>query len=88
MDLPRGNVKVGAAGKIVDAEHVCKVLEAGCDFAMIGRAAILAHDFPEKVRADAYYASPKWPLPAEHYLAEGISPTFVDYLRTTFRMVS
>ncbi len=88
MDLPRGNVKVGTAGKIVDAEHVRSVLEAGCDFAMIGRAAILAHDFPEKVRADTDYTSPKWPLPADHYLAEGISPGFVEYLRKTFRMVS
>lgn len=88
MDLPKGDVRVGAAGKVVDGEHVRSVLDAGCDFAMIGRAAILAHDFPEKVKADPDYASPKWPLPAEHYAVEGVSPVFIEYLRDTFKMVS
>lgn len=88
MDLPKGDVRVGAAGKIVDAEHVRAVLDAGCDFTIIGRAGILAHDFPKKVQADPDYTSPKWPLPAEHYLAEGVSPGFVEYLRKTFKMVS
>lgn len=88
MDLPKGDVRVGAAGKIVDAAHVRQVLDAGCDFAMIGRAAILAHDFPDKVHADPDYTSPQWPLPAEHYAAEGVSPVFVDYLRNIFKMVS
>lgn len=87
-ELPRGDVRLGVAGKIVDAEHVRAVIEAGCDFVMIGRAAILRHDFPDRVKADPDYASPVWPLPAEHYLAEGISPDFVEYLRQTFRMVA
>ena len=81
-------MRLGVAGKIVDAEHVRAVIEAGCDFVMIGRAAILRHDFPDRVKADPDYASPVWPLPAEHYLAEGISPDFVEYLRQTFRMVA
>ena len=87
-ELPRGDVRLGVAGKIVDAEHVRAVIEAGCDFVMIGRAAILRHDFPDRVKADPGYTSPVWPLPAEHYLAEGISPDFVEYLRQTFRMVA
>ncbi len=51
-DLPRGRVRLGASGKVMGAEQAAGVLEADCDFVMIGRAAILRHDFPERVRSD------------------------------------
>ena len=88
MDLPRGDVRVGAAGKIMSADDVRKVIDAGCDFVLIGRAAILRHDFPKRVQADPDYISPETPVPAEHLAAEGISPDFIDYLRKTFKMVA
>jgi 2,4-dienoyl-CoA reductase-like NADH-dependent reductase (Old Yellow Enzyme family) len=81
-ELPRGNVRLGVAGKIRNAEDVVNVIEGGCDYALIGRAAILAHDFPERVRRDPDYQSPPLPVSVNHLRKEGISPRFVEYLRT------
>lgn len=80
-DLPRGNVRLGAAGKVMDAEDAAWVLDAGCDFAVIGRAAILRHDFPERVRRDPTYRSPALPVSVQHLRNEGLSDTFIHYMR-------
>lgn len=80
-DLPRGDVRLGAAGKVMDAADAAWVLGAGCDFAVIGRAAILRHDFPERVRRDAGYRSPELPVSAQHLRSEGLSDTFIHYMR-------
>ena len=80
-DLPRGDVRLGAAGKIMTAKAALDVLEAGCDFALIGRAAILRHDFPNRVRADAHYASPALPVTAQHLRDEGLGEPFLDYMK-------
>jgi len=80
-DLPRGNARLGAAGKVMDAEDAAWVLDAGCDFAVIGRAAILRHDFPERVRRDPAYRSPEIPASVQHLRDEGLSDTFIHYMR-------
>lgn len=80
-DLPRGNVRLGVAGKIMSAKTAVEVLDAGCDFALIGRAAILRHDFPERVRRDGAYVSPSLPVTAQHLRNEGLSTAFVDYMK-------
>lgn len=80
-DLPRGDVRLGAAGKVMDAADAAWVLDAGCDFAVIGRAAILRHDFPERVRRDAAYRSPELPVSVQHLHDEGLSDTFIHYMR-------
>ncbi|OWK32371.1 NADH oxidase [Sphingomonas mucosissima] len=80
-ELPRGAVRLGAAGKVMTAQEAAGVLEAGCDFVVIGRGAILRHDFPERVRQDAGYVSPALPVTAQHLLDEGLSPQFVNYMR-------
>jgi 2,4-dienoyl-CoA reductase-like NADH-dependent reductase (Old Yellow Enzyme family) len=79
--LDRGEIRLGAAGKIMDAQTVVSVLEAGCDFVVIGRGAILRHDFPERVRRDAAYTSPPLPVPEAWLNAQGLSTAFVDYMR-------
>jgi 2,4-dienoyl-CoA reductase-like NADH-dependent reductase (Old Yellow Enzyme family) len=81
-ELKRGAVRLGVAGKIRNAEDVVAVIESGCDYALIGRAAILRHDFPECVRRDRHYQSPPLPVSPAHLASEGISPKFIDYLRT------
>lgn len=80
-ELPRGQVRLGAAGKIASAADAAWVIEAGCDFAVIGRAAILRHDFPRRVLADPSYASPSLPVTEQHLRDEGLSPAFVTYMR-------
>ena len=79
-DLPRGNTRLGAAGKITSAEQAAQVLDMGCDYTLIGRAAILRHDFPERVRRDPKYQSPALPVTRQHLLDEGLSPPFVQYM--------
>jgi 2,4-dienoyl-CoA reductase-like NADH-dependent reductase (Old Yellow Enzyme family) len=81
-ELPRGGVRLGVAGKIRNAQDVVNVIDAGCDYALIGRAAILRHDFPQRVRRDPGYVSPPLPVSPAHLRDEGISPRFVEYLRT------
>jgi len=45
MDLERKGVQVGVAGKIHDPADAERVLELGADFAILGRVAILHHDY-------------------------------------------
>jgi 2,4-dienoyl-CoA reductase-like NADH-dependent reductase (Old Yellow Enzyme family) len=81
-ELPRGSVRLGAAGKVTSAAAAAWVLEAGCDFVLIGRAAILRHDFPERVRRDPAYQSPALPVTAQHLREEGVSARFINYIAT------
>ena len=81
-DLPRGNVRLAAAGKVMNAAAARGVLAAGCDFVVIGRAAVLRHDFPERVRRDAAYESPALPVTSRHLAEEGLGPAFVNYMRS------
>tara|TARA_B100002003_G_scaffold240237_1_gene260568 strand:+ start:2479 stop:3567 length:1089 start_codon:yes stop_codon:yes gene_type:complete len=80
-DLPRGETRLGVAGKLMTAAQAQAVLDRGCDYAVIGRAAILRHDFPDRAIADAAYASPATPVSEAHLMAEGLSPSFVQYMR-------
>lgn len=79
-ELPRGNVKLGAAGKIMSAGDAAAVIDAGYDFVLIGRAAILRHDFPKRVHRDAGYQSPALPVTVQHLRDEGLSPAFIKYM--------
>lgn len=81
-ELPRGNVRLGAAGKVMSGPTAAGVLEAGCDFVTIGRAAILRHDFPERVRENASYDSPPLPVSVEHLLDEGLADAFIAYMQS------
>lgn len=81
-ELPRGNVRLGVAGKLMSAADARFCLENGCDFVLLGRAAILHHDFPQKVEADADFRSIALPVPADHLRAEGLGPVFVGYMST------
>ena len=80
-DLPRGETRLGAAGKVMTGPQAQGVLDAGCDYVVIGRAAILRHDFVQRVQADPNYASPPTPVSVKHLNDEGLSPAFVTYMR-------
>jgi 2,4-dienoyl-CoA reductase-like NADH-dependent reductase (Old Yellow Enzyme family) len=80
-DLDRGNVRLGAAGKIMSGTTARQCLEAGADFVALGRAAILHHDFPLRVQADPDFEAIGTPVSAEHLRAEGLGPAFMDYMR-------
>jgi 2,4-dienoyl-CoA reductase-like NADH-dependent reductase (Old Yellow Enzyme family) len=78
--LPRGETRLGVAGKLMSAELCREVLEHGADFPILGRAAILHHDFPLKVAADPDFRAMALPVTRAHLRAERLGPVFVDYM--------
>jgi 2,4-dienoyl-CoA reductase-like NADH-dependent reductase (Old Yellow Enzyme family) len=81
-DLPRGKVRVGCAGKVMTPDDARTCLERGMDFVLLGRAAILHHDWPQKLHADPAFTPVRTPVSADHLLAEGLGPSFVKYMGT------
>jgi 2,4-dienoyl-CoA reductase-like NADH-dependent reductase (Old Yellow Enzyme family) len=82
MELERGEVRLGVAGKILSADDARRCLAAGADFVTVGRAAILRHDFPRRVEADPDYVSPALPVTVAQLQSEGLGAAFIDYMRT------
>lgn len=80
--LPRGRTKLGAAGKILTGADCQRAMDAGLDFVVIGRGAILHHDFPKKVAADAGFQPIALPVPEAHLKAEGLGTAFLTYMKT------
>lgn len=81
-ELERGSVRLGAAGKLTTGEGVRRAMEAGFDFVIIGRGAILHHDFPRRVEAEPNFTPIVLPVSEAHLRAEGLGPAFVNYMRT------
>jgi 2,4-dienoyl-CoA reductase-like NADH-dependent reductase (Old Yellow Enzyme family) len=79
--LDRGNVRLGAAGKITTGALARQAMEAGLDFVVIGRAAILHHDFPKQVEANPDFTPIPLPASVAHLKNEGLSAPFVEYMR-------
>lgn len=81
-ELERGNVALGAAGKITTGAHVQEAMASYLDFLVIGRGAILHHDFPRKIKADADFEPVSLPVSADHLRQEGLGKAFIDYMST------
>ncbi|PLK26970.1 NADH:flavin oxidoreductase [Novosphingobium sp. TH158] len=81
-ELPRGATRLGVAGKIMDMDKVRACLAEGVDFVLLGRAAILNHDFPNRGRADAGFGPTPTPVTRDHLRREGLSEGFIDYFAT------
>lgn len=81
-DLQRGNVRLGTAGKVRTADDARRCLEAGVDFVMLGRAAILHHDFPNRLEAEADFEPVSNPVTADYLRSQGLGEAFVTYMST------
>ncbi len=81
-DLPRGATRLGVAGKLMSGADCRRVLEHGADFALLGRAAILHHDFPRKVAADPDFRAMALPVTPEYLRNERLGPAFIEYMNT------
>ena len=81
-ELERGNVALGIAGKLRTPEEIRQAMAADIDFVLLGRAAILHHDYPKKMQADGDFQPVSNPVSAEHLRSEGLSETFVNYMRS------
>ena len=80
-EIDRGHVRLGVAGKVNTGARAAEMLDLGADYVLIGRAAIIHHDFPEKVRADPGFRPIPNPVSRQHLLDEGLSPPFIEYMR-------
>ncbi len=79
-ELERGDVRLGAAGKISRPSDVEYCLEAGCDYVMLGRAAILQHDFPNQLNANPDFEPVSLPVTRDYLRAQGLGEKFLEYM--------
>jgi len=84
-ELPRDGVRLGVAGKIHDPADVQRVLDAGADIAVLGRVAILHHDYPQLLKRENGFVPRRPPVRPEVLAAEGVSPKFFTYLSGSFK---
>ncbi|MGQ0502278.1 MAG: NADH:flavin oxidoreductase [Panacagrimonas sp.] len=87
LDL-KGRVRLGFAGGITTRDAALRCLDAGADFVAIGRAAILHHDLPERLRDEPDFVPESWPVTAAHLRQEGLGNDFITYLATWPNMVT
>ena len=80
-ELNRKEVLLTVAGNIRTGEDVDKIISSDVDFVTIGRAAILHHDFPNKVLKNKSFIPIDTPSPKEHLRKEGLSEKFIEYLK-------
>ena len=80
-ELNRKEVLLTVAGNIRTGEDVDKIISSDVDFVTIGRAAILHHDFPNKVLENQSFIPIDTPSPKEHLRKEGLSEKFIEYLK-------
>lgn len=79
-DLPRGETRLGVAGKIRTPAEAEAAIAAGVDWIMLGRAAILHHDFPNLYAADKAFKPVENPVSRAHLEQEGLSEKFIAYM--------
>jgi len=80
-ELERSHVKLGAAGNIRTPQEAEKLVDAGYDYAMLGRAGMWNHDFPSLYAANKQFAPTQTPMTKAQLLKEGISETFANYIK-------
>lgn len=86
--IPRGRTRLGVAGKLYSADDARRAIDAGADMVVLGRGAILHHDFPEQVRRDGDFVMRDLPVTPETLKNEGLSDSFVGYMRNWKGFVS
>ncbi|MFM8529829.1 MAG: NADH:flavin oxidoreductase [Ilumatobacteraceae bacterium] len=79
-DRRRAATRLAVAGKLYSAADAQRAVDAGADIAVIGRGAIVHHDFA-RLAADPTFAMRELPVPAADLRAEGLSDLFVGNKR-------
>lgn len=80
-ELPRRDLRMGAAGKIYTPADAEQVLAQGADFAILGRVAIVHHDYPARLAKDPAFTPLPLPVELAHLKNEGLSEPFLHYMR-------
>ena len=86
-ELDRGDVRLGVAGKIMSAMDAKACIDAGADFVLNGRAAILHHNFPHRIQKNESFESEPVPVTRAYLEAEGLAPPFIKYMDDFFGFV-
>ena len=63
-------------------------LDAGADLVLLGRAAILHHDFPLRAQVEPDFKAAATPVTREYLQSEGLGEAFVDYMASWSGFVS
>ena len=79
-DLDRGGVRLGVTGNIRTPQDAGKALEAGADWVMLGRVAMLHHDFPNQCQNNPSFTPVEIPVTREYLHSEGLSDKFLAYI--------
>lgn len=87
-ELERGATRLGVAGKVMRPEQAVACLEAGVDFVLLGRAAILHHDYPRQLTDNPAFIPTSLPVTREYLSAQGLGEAFVDYMATWPKFVA
>ena len=80
-ELKRGNTRLGVAGSIRTPGDAEKTVAEGVDWVMLGRAAILHHNFPQMYEVDRNFSPIEIPVSEQYLSDEGVSEKFIEYLR-------
>jgi 2,4-dienoyl-CoA reductase-like NADH-dependent reductase (Old Yellow Enzyme family) len=73
---------LGVAGKIMSTADANAALAHGADFVLLGRAAILHHDFPQRAQTVPDFASVACPVTREYLRGQRLGPAFIDYMKS------
>ena len=79
--LERNGVQLGVAGNLRTADDVKRAVAAGVDFVILGRSAILQHDFPKRYAMDENFTARTTPVSPDVLRQEGLSDGFITYMR-------
>jgi len=79
-ELDFKDVQLTVAGNIRTGENVYEILNNQVDFVTIGRAAILHHDFPERVMKNPNFKPIELPASRSYLNKEGLSDKFIEYM--------
>ena len=79
-ELERGNTRLGVAGAIKTPLDAEKTLAEGVDWIMLGRAAMLNHNFPKLYQANSSFLPTEIPVTEDYLKNEGLSEKFIQYI--------
>lgn len=80
-ELERGNTRLGVAGGIKTPLDAEKTIAEGVDWIMLGRAAILHHNFPKMYEVNREFLPIETPVTEDYLSNEGVSKKFIEYLK-------
>ena len=81
-ELQRGTARLGVAGKIMSTADANACLAHGVDFVLLGRAAILHHNFPQRAQKEPGFTSVASPVTREYLRGQRLGPAFIDYMKS------